>query len=675
MRVNVLVSFLVSGAILFASGKVCAKELHPIDIKADTVNYYTDKNLVEAHGHVKIVYKNMTLYCDKATANTLNKEVIAQGNIRIVEEGKERTINARKIVYNMESKTAKIFSSRLEAPPFYGWVKEAQMKENVYYVHKGSLTTCDLPHPHWKLTCRRINIWPQKKIVAYNVVMWVGKIPILYFPIYVQPLKEKVPNIGILPGKDSDWGYYVLTWYRYILSDNAKGKIYLDWRENKGFGEGVDFNFKNHPLGNFDLRYYYTDEGKVEDSSGRYRADLRYQKFFDGNYNRYITAEYHKFDDDNFLKDYFYREYEKQPQPDSYLYFNNNFVNSSWEFYVNKRVNSFYTNTDFLPRITWFLYNFKLPWGLYYSWQNSVGYMDNRFQDSDYHQNSFRISTRQSLRYQKNLGPLNISPFVNFQDAYYSENREDQSVNRFFFEAGLDSSLTLYKIYTLSSDSSLRHIFQPRVSFLCRHRPTFDIDRLYLFDSVDTPRYWKGFLFTLKNLLQVDSPRKSWTFLDLDLSAGYVLDSREAGEGFNDVTVDATLKTYKFLYFRTLTTYSVEDGRLDESSNDLILKFYNNISFSIGYHYKYQTNETLVSQVSTGWFKKWKLSYYNRYDLSENNFTYHQFKISRDLHCWLMDLVISVDDERNISFFVAFKLKAFPKVGFNFETSYHGPQD
>ena len=180
-----------------------AEEIAPIDIRADKVEYFTEKNLVKAQGNVKIIYKDVILTCQEAEANTLTKEVVASGNVIVEDKKHQRIAYGKKIIFNMETKEAKMFSSKIEAPPFYGWAHQINKKKGVYELNRGWMTTCDLEKPHYRLSSKRVLIFPKKKVVAYNVIMFVGNIPVFYFPYYIQPLYEKVPQFGLLPGKSS----------------------------------------------------------------------------------------------------------------------------------------------------------------------------------------------------------------------------------------------------------------------------------------------------------------------------------------------------------------------------------------------------------------------------------------------------------------------------------------
>ncbi|HTZ11213.1 MAG TPA: hypothetical protein VMD04_02390, partial [Candidatus Margulisiibacteriota bacterium] len=51
-----------------------------------------------------------------------------------------------------------------------------------------------------------------------------------------------------------------------------------------------------------------------------------------------------------------------------------------------------------------------------------------------------------------------------------------------------------------------------------------------------------------------------------------------------------------------------------------------------------------------------------------------EYTISRDLHCWIMDITFNTKQNEGSTIFFAFRLKAFPEMQFGFNQSYSGPK-
>ena len=66
---------------------------------------------------------------------------------------------------------------------------------------------------------------------------------------------------------------------------------------------------------------------------------------------------------------------------------------------------------------------------------------------------------------------------------------------------------------------------------------------------------------------------------------------------------------------------------------------------------------------------------YLRYRFDENKFQEQQYALRTDLHCWCMDLGIDVNKDKDVTFWLIFRLKAFPDVSVGFDHTYDGAKE
>ena len=100
-----------------------------------------------------------------------------------------------------------------------------------YILNRGYITTCNLKNPHYRFAARKIIFYPGDKVVAKNVVFKIGNIPVFYIPYYMQPAKDKLPRVTVVPGSDHDMGMYLLTAWRYYYNEAFKGRLHIDYYE------------------------------------------------------------------------------------------------------------------------------------------------------------------------------------------------------------------------------------------------------------------------------------------------------------------------------------------------------------------------------------------------------------------------------------------------------------
>ncbi|MGB2706019.1 MAG: LptA/OstA family protein, partial [Candidatus Omnitrophota bacterium] len=190
-------------------GKIKKSE-EPVIVKGDKVEYFHDQKKVSAVGNVSISYGDVKLTCDKITVYTDTKEAVCEGNVKITQPG--ASMEGEKINYNFLTKKGYALDSAVQAKPFYGGAALVeQTGDRDFRLERGYLTTCDLEKPHYRIEAKELQIFLDKKIVAKHIVFYVGEVPVFYLPLYVQPLGKKFPEVTIVPGRTSDWGYYALT--------------------------------------------------------------------------------------------------------------------------------------------------------------------------------------------------------------------------------------------------------------------------------------------------------------------------------------------------------------------------------------------------------------------------------------------------------------------------------
>ena len=104
-------------------------------------------------------------------------------------------------------------------------------------------------------------------------------------------------RLEFLPGQRKTWGPFLLTAYRYDLSDYVKGKIYMDYRSKLGPAEGFSTYYNTRNFGTGDFKFYYAHE-----------HDQRQPEGEPSEFQRYLVRSRHKWDIDsrtNFTSEYY----------------------------------------------------------------------------------------------------------------------------------------------------------------------------------------------------------------------------------------------------------------------------------------------------------------------------------------------------------------------------------
>jgi len=697
------------------------KEFLPVVIDGDEITYLQQKGKIVAKGNVELKYKGVELYCQEAEFDANSNIANINGDVKIVRENS--VLYGRDIVYNFNTFKAQSGEITMHDPPLYGFSQNGSMIGKEKYVFKnGHVTTCDLTKPHYRLTAKKMIVFPGQRVVAKNVVLRVGKIPMFYLPYISQSLKDESFITNVVPGKSDEWGVFVLTRWRYTLNLENRGNIFTDWYGKRGWGLGVTHKVQNTKYGEALIKYYgiqdvlYKDEAnqreelfdvyplrsgidpkRLEDD--RYKAQLSYS--WEPNPNLSIRSEYHRFSDDNFMKDFFEREYEIEPDPLTYALINYSLENSSLSLLGQKRVNNFWSQTEYLPQLEYDFYNQSLGSSrFYFESNNKLGNINIVAADTRLGDSAGRYYSENTLSYIDKIKWLKINPYIGAFTTVYSRNKYDNGVVfRVAPKVGVNLSTKVYKTFGAGWNifgekvKEARHIITPEIEYSYVHDPTISDNNLIQFDDADSLSRDDKIKFTLKNKLQARNESRTWDFLYFSPSVEYQINPEGGESRFTTVTADFEIYPKEGLSLTADTSYDVDTRRVSAFNADVTYrkkaKFFlggedvekDKYSVTYGHRYERSLNNNPGSTLGALDFSyqltpKLQLRNYLRYEYNTGDLEEQQYKIRTDLHCWWLDLGVDLNrrDEgsKDITYWVTFTLKAFPDISFDIDQGREG---
>ena len=170
---------------------------------------------------------------------------------------------AQGLTYNFNDGTGEFRDARVYIDPYQiKGQKIDKVSENYMTMDEGYMTTCDLDEPHYRMGAHRMDIYQQDKAIVHGMKIYLGKMPVMYLPYYVQDLKNR-PIVTFVPGEKKDFGLFLLTTARFQVGSHVKVAVHVDMRERDGFGEGFDVNYNTPNFGSGLVSAYYTDENQI----------------------------------------------------------------------------------------------------------------------------------------------------------------------------------------------------------------------------------------------------------------------------------------------------------------------------------------------------------------------------------------------------------------------------
>ena len=201
-------------------------------------------NLVQIHGNALVKSEGMTLYADHIWADFDQNLLRASGNVRLI-SGQERTYSDE-LLFNLENKKGIIRQGFTYSEPWYYRGNEIfKTEDNESYIRKGSLTTCSLKRPHYYFSSSEIIVKVDKELIAKNVVLKIGGVPLFYIPAYRRDLrKDKLAKVIVRLGTDSYQGPFISIELPLSRKRRLDARLMFDHTSRRGRGGGLDSTYQ-----------------------------------------------------------------------------------------------------------------------------------------------------------------------------------------------------------------------------------------------------------------------------------------------------------------------------------------------------------------------------------------------------------------------------------------------
>jgi hypothetical protein len=522
----------------------------------DSVDVDTDNLIIWTEGALQITPDG------QQQSKDLPLEIYMEGNV-VFRQG-EREIHAQRMYYDVRAQRGIVLGAEVITPveSFEGKVKlradvVQQIGRDQFIAQNASLTTSRMGIPTYELRSGmmtyqdiqhpRINPFTQAPEVdatgapivdheqlatSQNNVVYLEQVPVFYWPFLATDLKQ--PNYyidDIQVRNDQVFGTQVLTdidAYQVLGIRNpppgTKWIASADYLSKRGFGYGTTFDYERQSFfgvpestGGFLDAWAIKDHGN--DNLGLLRRDVPPEKSYRGRVlwqhrsllpeNFQLTGEIGLISDFNFLEQYFEREYDQLKDQTTDVELKQYLDNSTWSAVASVRLNPFFTETEWLPRLDHFwigqpLLGDRLTWFEH----SSVAFARFRTANppTDPTQAAMwgplpweapasairageRLATRHEIDMPFALGIFKFNPYVLGELARWGDNLAFDPENRAYGAGGIRASTSMWTVDpTVQSElfnvNGLAHkvVFKTDVFYA---QSTQDLSTLPLYDQID----------------------------------------------------------------------------------------------------------------------------------------------------------------------------------------------
>ena len=242
----------------------------PWHIVADEMNYDDQAKVYIGRGNVIITKKNKNLNADYVRFNQNTMDVIAKGHV-IMMVG-ENIITGTSMDMNLNSETGTIYNGTVFIDENHFYIKGDKIQkvgEDSYTADKATISTCDGDSPDWKITCRNLKVTVEGYGTVKHAALWAKKVPVLYTPFLVFPVKLKrqtgllAPEIGY---SDRKGGEYIQPFF-WAINESSDATFYSHYMGSRGEKLGLEYRYVLDDQSKGTLMADFLDDRQVDDGS------------------------------------------------------------------------------------------------------------------------------------------------------------------------------------------------------------------------------------------------------------------------------------------------------------------------------------------------------------------------------------------------------------------------
>jgi len=247
---TIIISFLALAITFILTIEAFASSV-PLKIYGDRLIISSEK--VIATGNARVEYKGILLKANYIELDPKSWELFAIGDVVLTQDkntltGEKLSLFIKEDSFKLEKAKGEITDRGIKGFVYLKGDAIQRDKSGNIKGEQTSITTCNLPQPHYHIEAKELIIYPQERLYAKDVSFYLGDTFIFSLPYYhiIFDHPERQP---ILPeiGTSSDKGTYLKAYYSHYQSKDLYGYAQFDIAEKTGFGFGLTefYNIKD----------------------------------------------------------------------------------------------------------------------------------------------------------------------------------------------------------------------------------------------------------------------------------------------------------------------------------------------------------------------------------------------------------------------------------------------
>jgi LPS-assembly protein len=226
-------------------------------IRADEQEKVQD--IYKVRGHVEIRFRDNTIHCDQAIYDSTTGKVTATGHVVYDGDSRHEHIVGTHATYDVSRDTGTFYDVtgsigiqvknqvmflRSSTPFFFTGKVVDKLGPDLYRVHQGIVTSCQLPNPKWEFHPATAVVEAGGDAKMYHSTLRIKGIPVFYFP-YVQ---HPVDNLGrqsgfLIPsiGQSNTKGFIFGDSFYWAINRNSDAEIGGFYFSSRGWAQTANY--------------------------------------------------------------------------------------------------------------------------------------------------------------------------------------------------------------------------------------------------------------------------------------------------------------------------------------------------------------------------------------------------------------------------------------------------
>lgn len=564
---------------------------------------------------------------------------------------------------------------RLQVPLYVRASRIRQLSKGIFKAENATLTNCSFSKPHWYIRTRDIDLWEsgenETSFKTGPITCYSHGIPFFWLPGFKGSFREGADFIlnSVRVGRSSKFGFYLLTeWGQKFdflgVKDWGEWALHLDEKTKRGPGIGPEVKYGEEAYFGRVRTYYQRDHGEDRnkfpfESEDRGRIRFQHRHFLP--FGLQADGEFQWMSDPNFMREFFEGEFKEDKDPETYFLLKKNFDNHSLRFLERVRINDFFSQTEYLPQLSYHLIQEPLLprpfWGTNLYLSTNTEFSNVRYRPSEL-LNKGILESRRMLRFDSenavnlplHFGPAVFSPFLRVRYSLFEETlNEEDSKGRVLQGAGFRATTQLYRVYDVKNRAlmlnGVRHIINPEIRFLNVFDVNVPPEELFPFDEVEAVDEVALLRFTLRNRLQTRLGREVFDFLDTDLGIDYFPFERRDNRGreWGNLRWDLRARIGPRVGFLIDSEFNFDAGDFDKLTVGTRFSPSQGVFVGVGQRILRKKALATYCALSMNLTEKWSAQGILLYDFKTGRTMDHKIVFRRLAHCWVFEIGFEID--------------------------------